>query len=487
MNPFSRKYTAYIPSNINLDKLLQGVEFKTNTYRNSPEKIRDRAAFLLSQISMAQINEDRHIDENGYTRLSSTILQNNIKNYKQYMDYFKYNRIIEVDNSYSNFEGREKCKGYKYHSGLGDVLQYSEYHIYDTGFLNSYNKHNRPRRIINQYDYLYKWFKEIEIPLDNVRHMHFYRNRALKYQQQRNLVNRISDPYYFKMRQGRTNRLFTHITEINKKARKEIRIGGMETIEIDLKSSIPFFSLLLFDNDTLVQNETISRILRESNKFILDDIEDNGEGIDRFSYLFSGSYIMLGEYDLFDGSYPDINDYQDMIISPHRDLYRELSQGWNRSLQTNYTRDDAKKQLMKVLNSPSSRASRERNYLDETYPNVMKVFDRLNHRYYFTKTGRTKRKLHYNVDCPFAYFSQKLESYFILDVVCKRISEEYPECPLYTIHDGIGTIPDFETEIKEIISEESIRLFGKSVLTDTKRNRSSLIHRRKTLALAAAN
>jgi hypothetical protein len=34
---------------------------------------------------------------------------------------------------------------------------------------------------------------------------------------------------------------------------------------------------------------------------------------------------------------------------------------------------------------------------------------------------------------------QKAESNFIIEKVCNRIHEEYPDMPLFTIHDAIGT------------------------------------------------
>lgn len=96
----------------------------------------------------------------------------------------------------------------------------------------------------------------------------------------------------------------------------------------------------------------------------------------------------------------------------------------------------------------------------------MKIFNTFSSGYFKTKKHKKKTKgfwKHGDLDSPFAMFTQKLEAYFLLDNVCKRISEEYPHVPLYTVHDSIMTTKDYVGLVKEIMEEESIRLFNEKI------------------------
>lgn len=56
---------------------------------------------------------------------------------------------------------------------------------------------------------------------------------------------------------------------------------------------------------------------------------------------------------------------------------------------------------------------------------------------------------------------QSLESYYIIERVCKRINKENPRMPLYTKHDSIYTIPKHKEKLRLIMEEEAITLFSK--------------------------
>jgi hypothetical protein len=55
---------------------------------------------------------------------------------------------------------------------------------------------------------------------------------------------------------------------------------------------------------------------------------------------------------------------------------------------------------------------------------------------------------------------QRIESYLILDVICKRISNEYPDIPIYTIHDSIATTSGNEKHVERIMKEELTKHIG---------------------------
>lgn len=62
----------------------------------------------------------------------------------------------------------------------------------------------------------------------------------------------------------------------------------------------------------------------------------------------------------------------------------------------------------------------------------------------------------------FAILLQRLESYYILEKVCKRLHREHPKAPIFTKHDSVYTIEEYRLELLKIMQEESLALFGVS-------------------------
>ena len=57
---------------------------------------------------------------------------------------------------------------------------------------------------------------------------------------------------------------------------------------------------------------------------------------------------------------------------------------------------------------------------------------------------------------------QFVESFLIIDVIGKRISEEHPHIPLFTIHDNILTTKSNEAIVKQVMEEETLSFLGKA-------------------------
>ena len=80
----------------------------------------------------------------------------------------------------------------------------------------------------------------------------------------------------------------------------------------------------------------------------------------------------------------------------------------------------------------------------ERFPNVYKIFSLI-------------KSIEKNL---LACTLQRVESYIIIDVICKRIEIERPYLPIFTIHDSIATTAGNEDYIKYLMYDEFTRIIG---------------------------
>ena len=93
----------------------------------------------------------------------------------------------------------------------------------------------------------------------------------------------------------------------------------------------------------------------------------------------------------------------------------------------------------------------------------MDLFDWLKLGY--TKTNKMigNRQWDETIDgkkCPIAIITQSIESLFVLERVCRRITTLYPNIPLFTIHDAIYTTEGHVNEAKGVLLEQFIEVLG---------------------------
>lgn len=60
----------------------------------------------------------------------------------------------------------------------------------------------------------------------------------------------------------------------------------------------------------------------------------------------------------------------------------------------------------------------------------------------------------------FATLLQRIESYLLLDVICKSINKQYPEIPLITVHDCICCVPEYVEYVESVIKERLTEYVG---------------------------
>jgi hypothetical protein len=60
----------------------------------------------------------------------------------------------------------------------------------------------------------------------------------------------------------------------------------------------------------------------------------------------------------------------------------------------------------------------------------------------------------------FPILLQCMESFYIIERVCKRMNKEYPKAPLFTKHDSVYTTDEYLECLKLVMEDEALKLFG---------------------------
>lgn len=438
-NPYNYYYKALLPANLNLNDLLKADPFSGLYYKNKPQYHIDILTCIVSTlIKQYHIQKQKSTknDDSEFVRLCSKLLKQFVGNYKDYVNWMIRNNIIAINGSWQE---RTTCMGYKL---VGDYANsYSNtktVYIYGEKLLEHKRKRSQKQTTIDKYSDLYGWLNELtyDKQISNGILNKLYRNDRTILEIQREKLEKLDDIRKATFRLGNTERLYTPLTHLKTELRDALRYKNQKIVEVDIKSSIPYMTLVLFNRGMIYKYDSV---------------------INRYSKMGGEElikYIMCPEKGEV---VTDILQYKKDILS--NDIYIKLCNVWNERLNKQYDRKSAKKKFLAIINSPNFINPPEKQILQEIYPTVIKVIDKING---FFLTNRMKKGKAYSEEnrSAIAYITQTIESNFVLDVVCKKLTLEHPEIPLWTIHDAIYTIAPYRDIVANMLKECSIQEFG---------------------------
>lgn len=457
---------VFIPFKLNLDKLITEYHpTEITIHKNNPYLIKEKAAWIVGQIIASQWSQKKKglRFEDGWAPLYSPLLKTVVHNYRQYIDYLLRVMVIECDDTYSNHPSKMVSKKYRitnqYHS-----RKVKSYTLFNTVLLGAIIKNRVPKEVEDRYSYLTKWYDYLSCDMSIIHEVlkKLYPDDSAQIKLYLNSIHRCINQGKGSFSIGVSNRLTTPICNIPKECRAALRYSSERLVELDIKNSIPMMSLVLLDNKVLKYNPNLIELIETSTNHIISNIEykeDEG-GSNGSSYML----VDIGQLD-------DVLSYKSQVIDGT--IYEYLADHWNNTLlNIHYDRNTAKKKLLTILNSPSKFQSKERTELINLFPNVMGRFDWINEGYNNTKRTIGNREWDSDVDgkkCPFAIVTQKIESWFVLNKICGRVSKELPTAPIYTIHDAIYTTESYIDRVQQIIMNEFVAVFGISGKVKIKR------------------
>ena len=436
------KYNYFIPFNLEIDELV------LNKYPKFKPFKKEKLLYILTLINSVRSSNKDLVFE-SYSPLNSTLLQSYVQNYKDYLNYLINDlKIIESD---SRYVVGEKSKGFrfidKYQTmvkpcAVNDFIMRKKMKI----------EHNKASLSVKKLKYLTKWFENggLEINFSKC-HEYLKQEYQLKIEHpylkdydvikekyktpinqfNRNLiaVNSIDNNCYFLKRDDNVLRFHSNLSNISSVLRNAITYKGEKLYSIDVKNSQPYLSVVLFNKNfwskSLLDNSDILNINKLYN-----------------SYLY---YIMLVEMpkSLVD---KDFSLYVDLVKNGA--FYEYLVEEYKNKLGLEYNnRKQVKSAVFQTLFTANTfigqdKAAPKRLFAD-LFPDVYEVF----------KIIKKKDKT------LLPRLLQSIESYLIVDVICKRIGKELPKAPIFSIHDSIATTMEYKERVREIMLDE----FNKSI------------------------
>lgn len=452
--------TFYIPSCIDFDFIESQYPPNFKPYK------RDKLAYLLHKISSMGSSNKSNFSSDGFVCLYSPALQNIISNYPQYLDYASSAGLIEKNNSY--LVGKFSKS---YRLTIENTIEVSNYIPTDFTLIAALKKYrNINKKTIVNHNHLNKWFNgklvidsdlvtaflEEEWLLKNGNEALWDFDNAKKvfkspYQQlvfSKISAEQLASGDYNLKRDDNGYRYHSNLTNMRGLIRNAVTYDGQKLVAVDIKNSQPYFSFLLLEKKFWSQIWTFFN--KEPKKSVKDDPKLISTLFNRIKLnknkdrITKASIIMLGDMMLAlmdKGLEEDVKNYKDLVVTGQ--LYEYLEEHFKRELDLpTIDRDTAKVALLQAFFSDNrfigTDEAAPKRCFSQLFPSVYKVFS--------TVKRKNKRTL--------ALLLQNIESYFIVDVISRRIGTEYPDLPIFTIHDSIVTTVGNEALVSRIISEE---------------------------------
>lgn len=381
-----------IPSTLDIDKMLMN-------HPMDPKLKKDKLIYIISLIyPIASENL-----ENWYNRewmiLSSTILKKIISNYKDYLNYLIDEvKIVEPNDSYNP---NLWSKGYRFTDVKYILIHPQTFKLTDKTLLKSIEKSWGDDQYGTSYvkkniPHLYKWFNDkLELKEDNSK------ARAIN-----NGLYRLSVDDFGK-------RLHTPLTRLRKDSRKYLRYNGQALVELDVKSSQPYLCIKIVLEQAIKEHPQLNEQLQDAQT-----IEQKLDIINNINDLKGLSQFIL-----------------DIVTN---DIYNVLKVAFENKFDFSLgERDHYKELMMIVLFTQNGYNPKGKELFAQQYPYVSEVFKKINKTDYKSLAKRL----------------QRLESKLILRVICKEISRQNKDIPLFTIHDSVLTTLEHSKIVKQVMVE----------------------------------
>lgn len=416
----------------------------------------DVAVFFLSLFNSipTSYREEEQVD--GIS-LDSQRLKKYHSKYNLYLDFLTNSEFIEKTESYG--ADIKKCNVFVLSEqySLDELISYE---IKDKPLLKKFDdkgrdeKENEKRMFCKRKRlHLIKFFDEkLTIKAreahDEIKHLINHEKSKRKYSTNMVMITEFhAQEWKYSMKPTSDNRLHSNLTRSPKVLRKHIRYDAKHIFGVDLKTSQPFFLCVLIkailkkDKGLLEQimatpilsNETIEKLFNlELNR---NELIDFVQSVLKKDFYNEFEQKLNIDYDDNGLPYRIVSNYSSKDKNKKKRKYVENKEP-TRKVSFKTSRDLVKAVVMEIFYSKPKTRIKEAKVFREAYPSISKIFMCLD-----------------ECKVKFSYLLQYVEAYVLLDYTAKRIHEDYPEMPLFSIHDALVTNDTW----KHILEQEMLK------------------------------
>lgn len=439
-----------IPDSIDLEAIL----------KKDPPKFKykiDYFYYLIDLIVEKSDLEDLDNDR-GYVKLNARLLQDFNKKYKQYLEYLR-KKFVHRSKQY--VPGKESF-GYRI-SLKGDLKNLKAIPIVDFKIRQKVKAQHVKQNIdmgkgVKKHKHLTKWFnkfltideegakKKVDelFPYNPVKggiwgeHKTRPSNVAKRYKAFSSIQKFVNQDFYYSVDEN-IGRFHSNIANIKKELRAFIRYDGQKLVNVDIKNSQPLFSTLLLTRAFYNKHSKPINIYHIPSVLPLLSTP--------YHQLLSiiDHYIMIVESSETQYS-KGFKKYISLVNSG--DFYRKVSSVIAPGKP--YNKAEMKTMMFLVFFSNNRFIGQPEAHFKRlfkaSFPEVYEVFKRL-------KKGNHTALSH---------ILQRIESSVIVEKASRRITEERPNLPIFTVHDSIATTVGNEKYVSQLIKEEILNFTGLS-------------------------
>jgi hypothetical protein len=463
---------VFVPENLEVDKLL-----KRYPPKNIANFKKEHLLYIIHLITaIPATNKDLEIYE-GFIPIYSKVLQNKVRNYRQYLDYLIDEAKVLVSNN--QYKVGAHSKGYKFTATYSHRIV-KPVTIYDRSLKAALKKQSVfSASIKKKYKHVIKWYNdnlEIDYSLamsyieedlrrklqnpklrDYDKKSKQYKDPYHQYNCSQLNIERIAADEYLLSVDPNVFRLHSTISNLKSEIRHCMTYGGKKLVSIDIKNSQPYLSTSILkssfwmrgrDSHISKYNRKYSskKVVQATNPFNISHISKGITGNIFPNTSQYNSYIMLCKSeDKQDGS--DLQRYATLVQQGV--FYEYLAEEIGKELGVDYSdRKMVKAAVFQVLFTDNrflgQKEAEPKRIFKDRFPTVYDLFAKIKRN---DKTNLPR-------------LLQRIESHLMLLVVAKRIARERPKLPILTIHDSIVTTVGNEDYVKSIMEEELGKAIG---------------------------
>lgn len=441
----------YRPYNLRMDEILEAYPPACKT---KPSKF----YYIITQLLERPAFDADLMTEDGYIPLNAQMLQYfTIRNYKFCLKYLQEHGIIECDRHY--IEGK-KAYGYRltarYQTHAVPVI------VKDWPMYRKISKHRKAcQKAIKKFPELYKWFNpNLKLDWEQAR---IYlklklladlqageKNAVRKYNASYLTLQKIRKNDWLFSQDDNVGRLHTLLTTLKSELRNFLTYDGQKLVSCDFVNSQPLIASALVRpeyhfwaenraaRDFTLTFQEISPKIRHN---VLQNLPHSGGKYSASITLVENAVPLAGR---------DVQEFVRLCETGR--IYEHIEAEYLRMTGRKMKggRKGVKATIFQAFFSDNRfmgqwEAGPKRTFRD-LFPTVYNLFAFIKRR----KKNQLARLL------------QMTESRLMLERIVRRIAQERPDLPIYTIHDSIVTTQGNQLYVQQVMQEEMMKALGLS-------------------------